>query len=45
MQRMVMELRGIACIGMDYEVPDRKSIIASPFFGRPSRHLLRCRKP
>jgi DNA polymerase V len=34
MQRMVLELRGVPCIGMEYEVPDRKSIIASRSFGR-----------
>jgi DNA polymerase V len=34
MERMVLELRGMACIGLEETTPDKKSIIASRSFGR-----------
>ena len=35
MERMVYELRGLPCIGLEEVTPDRKSIIASRSFGHP----------
>jgi DNA polymerase V len=35
LERMVLELRGAACIGLEEVAPDRKSLIASRSFGRP----------
>jgi DNA polymerase V len=32
---MVLELRGVACIGLEEVTPDRKSLIASRSFGQP----------
>jgi DNA polymerase V len=42
MERMVMELQGVPCIGLEHGTPDRKSIMASRSFGRPveTRHEL-----
>ncbi|MDB5553497.1 MAG: protein DNA-repair protein [Rhizobium sp.] len=34
MERMILELRGTPCIGLDDTTPDKKSIIASRSFGR-----------
>jgi DNA polymerase V len=34
MERMVLELRGIPCIGLEQSIADRKSIMASRSFGR-----------
>jgi DNA polymerase V len=33
--RMAMELRGVPCLGLERQIPDRKSIMASRSFGRP----------
>lgn len=38
-ERMVYELRGVSCLGLEDVVPDRKSIIASRSFGRPVTSL------
>jgi DNA polymerase V len=35
LERLVLELRGVACIGLEDVAPDRKSLIASRSFGRP----------
>src|SRR5271170_7444744 len=35
LERMVLELRGVACIGLEEVTPDRKSLVASRSFGRP----------
>jgi DNA polymerase V len=35
LERMVLELRGIACLGLEEVTPDRKSLVASRSFGRP----------
>ncbi len=35
MERMVLELQGTACFGLEHAVPDRKSIVCSRSFGRP----------
>jgi DNA polymerase V len=35
MERMVHELRGLPCLDLEEETPDRKSIMASRSFGRP----------
>lgn len=42
MERMVLELQGVPCIGLEHGTPDRKSIMASRSFGRPveTRHEL-----
>jgi DNA polymerase V len=42
LERMVLELRGIACLGLEEVTPDRKSLVASRSFGRPveTRHEL-----
>ena len=34
LERMVLELRGVACIGLEEVAPDRKSLIASRSFGQ-----------
>jgi DNA polymerase V len=34
LERMVLELRGIACLGLEEVTPDRKSLVASPSFGQ-----------
>ena len=34
LERMVLELRGVACIGLEEVSPDRKSLIASRSFGQ-----------
>ncbi len=34
LERMVLELRGVACLGLEEVTPDRKSLIASRSFGR-----------
>ena len=35
MERVVYELRGMPCIGLEEVTPDRKSIVSSRSFGRP----------
>src|ERR1700761_9060220 len=35
LERMVYELRGTPCVGLEQVTPDRKSIMASRSFGRP----------
>ena len=35
LERLVLELRGVACISLEEAPPDRKSIMASRSFGRP----------
>ena len=35
LERMVLELRGVACIALEEVTPDRKSLVASRSFGRP----------
>lgn len=42
MERMIYELRGLPCIGLEEVAPKRKSLIASRSFGRPvtTRHEL-----
>jgi hypothetical protein len=32
--RLALELRGVLCLGLEHEIPDRKSIMASRSFGR-----------
>jgi DNA polymerase V len=32
--RLALELRGVSCLGLEREIPDRKSIMASRSFGR-----------
>jgi len=39
MERMVLELQGHSCIGLEEGSPDRKSIMASRSFGRPVETL------
>jgi DNA polymerase V len=34
LQRMVLELRGVACLGLEEVTPDRKSLVASRSFGQ-----------
>jgi hypothetical protein len=34
LERMVLELRGVACLGLEELTPDRKSLIASRSFGK-----------
>jgi DNA polymerase V len=34
LERMVMELQGVACIGLEEVTPDRKSLVASRSFGQ-----------
>jgi DNA polymerase V len=38
LERMVLELRGVACIGLEEVSPDRKSLIASRSLDRRSKH-------
>ena len=33
--RLALELRGVACMDLERDIPDRKSIMASRSFGRP----------
>jgi DNA polymerase V len=33
--RLVLELRGVTCLDLERDIPDRKSIMASRSFGRP----------
>ena len=33
LERMVLELRGVACLGLEEVTPDRKSLVASRSFG------------
>ena len=42
MERMIHELRGVPCIGLEEVAPLRKSLVASRSFGRPvtERHEL-----
>lgn len=35
LERLVLELQGVPCIGLEHSPPDRKSIMASRSFGRP----------
>jgi DNA polymerase V len=51
LERMVLELRGVACIGLEEVSPDRKSLIASRSFGQAVEtrrglylYRARCRK-
>jgi DNA polymerase V len=37
--RLALELRGVPCLGLEREIPDRKSIMASRSFGRPITRL------
>ncbi len=34
LERLVLELRGTSCLGLEPQIPARKSIVASPSFGR-----------
>jgi DNA polymerase V len=42
--RLAFELRGIRCLDLEREVPDRKSIMASRSFGRPVTALAELRE-
>ena len=42
--RLVLELRGMPCLGLEQEVQDRKSIMASRSFGRPVTTLAEMRE-
>jgi DNA polymerase V len=42
--RLALELRGVPCLGLEHEVPDRKSIMASRSFGRPVTELAELRE-
>jgi DNA polymerase V len=33
--RLALELRGVPCLDLEREIPDRKTIMASHSFGRP----------
>jgi DNA polymerase V len=44
LERMVLELRGIACLGLEEVTPDRKSLVASRFFGRPIENTAGARR-
>lgn len=37
LERLVLELQGVPCIGLEHSPPDRKCILASRSFGRPVR--------
>ena len=37
--RLALELRGVGCLDLEHEIPDRKSIMASRSFGRPVTSL------
>jgi DNA polymerase V len=42
--RLALELRGVPCLGLEREIPDRKSIMASRSFGRPVTTLAEMRE-
>jgi DNA polymerase V len=42
--RLALELRGVACLDLERETPDRKSIMASRSFGRPVTALAEMRE-
>jgi DNA polymerase V len=42
--RLALELRGVPCLGLEREIPDRKSIMASRSFGRPVTALSEMRE-
>jgi DNA polymerase V len=42
--RLALELRGVACLDLERDVPDRKSIMASRSFGRPVTALAELRE-
>jgi DNA polymerase V len=42
--RLALELRGMPCLGLEQEIPDRKSIMASRSFGRPVTTLAEMRE-
>jgi DNA polymerase V len=42
--RLALELRGVPCLGLERESPDRKSIMASRSFGRPVTELAELRE-
>ena len=42
--RLALELRGVPCLGLEHELPDRKSIMASRSFGRPVTALAELRE-
>jgi DNA polymerase V len=42
--RLALELRGVPCLGLEHEIPDRKSIMASRSFGRPVTALAELRE-
>ena len=37
--RLALELRGVRCLDLEHDIPDRKSIMASRSFGRPVTSL------
>ena len=42
--RLALELRGVPCLGLEHDIPDRKSIMASRSFGRPVTALAELRE-
>ena len=42
--RLALELRGVPCLDLEREIPNRKSIMASRSFGRPVRRSRNCAK-
>jgi DNA polymerase V len=42
--RLALELRGVACLGLEHEIPDRKSIMSSRSFGRAVTTLAELRE-
>ena len=42
--RLALELRGMPCLDLEREIPDRKSIMASRSFGRPVTTLAEMRE-
>jgi DNA polymerase V len=42
--RLALELRGVPCLGLEHEIPDRKSIMASRSFGQPVTALAELRE-
>jgi len=42
--RLALELRGVPCLGLEQEIPDRKSIMSSRSFGRPVTTLAEMRE-
>lgn len=42
--RLALELRGVPCLDLEREIPDRKSIMASRSFGRPVATLAEMRE-